>query len=70
MSSVGYGVFLITGEGLNARRRRVTTKAYELIRRKHAPAKAGGGATEGNAADDVLMVIREGKQLDRDNHSL
>jgi len=32
------------------------TEAYGAIRRKHAPAQAGGGASEGNGADDALMV--------------
>jgi hypothetical protein len=32
------------------------TEAYAAIRRKPAPAKAGGGAIKGNAADDPLMV--------------
>jgi len=41
---------------LGARRRGATTEAYGAIRRKHAPAEAGGGAIEGNAADDALMV--------------
>jgi len=44
---------------LDARRRGVTTEPYGAIRRKHAPAQAGGGAIEGNGADDALMVIRD-----------
>ncbi len=31
-------------------RERYLREAYEIIRRKPAPAKAGGGAIEGNAA--------------------
>ena len=30
-----------------------TTEPYGVIRRKHAPAQAGGGAIEGNAAEPV-----------------
>jgi benzoyl-CoA reductase/2-hydroxyglutaryl-CoA dehydratase subunit BcrC/BadD/HgdB len=56
--------FLITIKASGARRRRATTEAYGAIRRKPAPAKAGGGASEGNAADDALMVIRGRKRLD------
>ena len=41
---------------LDARRRGAMTEAYGAIRRKHAPAQAGGGASEGNGADDALMV--------------
>jgi hypothetical protein len=41
---------------LDGRHRGATTEAYGAIRRKLAPAKAGGGAIEGNAADDALMV--------------
>ena len=41
---------------LDARSRGATTEAYGAIRRKPAPVKAGGGAIEGNAADDALMV--------------
>jgi len=60
----GYVAFLITGKGLDVRRRGATTEAYGAIRRKPAPAKAGGGAIEGNAApkipswrgDDALMA--------------
>ena len=33
-------------------------KVLDVRRRKPAPAKAGGGAIEGNAADDALMVVR------------
>ena len=47
---VGYAAFLITSKGLDVRRRGATTEAYGVIRRKPAPAKAGGGAIEGNAA--------------------
>jgi len=54
----GFGEILITCKVLDARRRGATTEAYETIRRKPAPAKAGGGAIEGNAADDALQVIR------------
>jgi hypothetical protein len=53
---LGYAAFLITSRVLDVRRRGVTTEAYGVIRRKPAPAKAGGGAIEGNAADDALMV--------------
>jgi hypothetical protein len=35
---------------------RVPCTVQLSIRRKPAPAQAGGGATEGNAADDALMV--------------
>jgi len=54
----GSALFLITSKAPDARRRGVTTEAYGAIRRKPAPAEAGGGASEGNAADDALMVIR------------
>ena len=37
-------------------RERYLREAYGAIRRKPAPAKAGGGAIEVNAADDALMV--------------
>jgi hypothetical protein len=40
----------------DARRRGVTTETYGAISCKHAPAQAGGGAIEGNAADDALLV--------------
>ena len=53
---IGYGAFLILSKVLDARRRGATTEAYGIIRRKPAPAKAGGEAIEGNAADDALMV--------------
>jgi hypothetical protein len=56
LKSAGYAVFLITSEVLDARRQGATTEAYGPIRRKPAPAKAGGEAIEGNAADDALMV--------------
>ena len=36
---------------------------YGLILRKPAPAEAGGGAIEGNAADDGFLVIREGEEF-------
>jgi hypothetical protein len=55
---MSYVSFLITSKVLDVRRRGATTEAYGVIRRKPAPAKAGGGAIEGNAADDALMVIR------------
>ena len=58
LKSVGYVAFLITSKVLDVRRRGATTEAYGVIRRKPAPAKAGGGAIEGNAADDALMVDR------------
>ena len=58
--SSGSGVSLIISKVLDARRRGATTEAYRAIRRKPAPAKAGGGAIEGNAADDALMVYQEG----------
>jgi hypothetical protein len=58
MNLTGYAVFLITGKVSDARRRGATTEAYSSIRRKPAPAEAGGGAIEGNAAGDALMVIR------------
>jgi hypothetical protein len=51
LKPAGYGVFLITSKRLDARRRGATTEAYGAIRRK-------GGAIEGNAADDALLVIR------------
>jgi len=51
--------FLITSKVLDVRRRGATTEAYGVIRRKPAPAKAGGGAIEGNAADDALMVDQD-----------
>jgi hypothetical protein len=53
LESAAYGGSLITNKVLDARRRGVTTEAYESIRRKPAPAKAGGGAIEGNAAEPV-----------------
>jgi hypothetical protein len=56
LKSAGSGKFLITSKVLDVRRRGATTEAYGAIRRKPAPAKAGGGAIEGNAADDALMV--------------
>ena len=46
---VGYVALLITSKVLDVRRRGGTTEAYRVIRRKPAPAKAGGGATDGNA---------------------
>jgi hypothetical protein len=46
-------IVLITIKVLDARRRGATSEAYRAIRRKHAPAQAGGGAIEGNAADDA-----------------
>ena len=46
----------MTSNASDARRRGATAETYEAIRRKPAPAKAGGGASEGNAADDALMV--------------
>jgi hypothetical protein len=57
---VGYVAFLITSKVLDVRRRGATTEAYGVIHRKPAPAKAGGGAIEGNAADDALMVNQGG----------
>jgi hypothetical protein len=56
--SAGVATFLITSKASDARRRGATTEAYALVRRKPAPAKAGGGASEGNAADDALLVIK------------
>jgi hypothetical protein len=53
---VGYAEYLIISKGLDVRRRGATTEAYGVIRRKPAPAKAGGGAIEGNATNDALMV--------------
>jgi hypothetical protein len=50
---VGYVAFLITSKVLDVRRRGATTEAYGVIRRKPAPAEAGGGAIEGNAAEPV-----------------
>jgi hypothetical protein len=41
---VGYVAFLITSKVLDVRRRGATTEAYGAIRRKPAPAEAGGGA--------------------------
>ena len=41
--------------------RQAPTEPYGAIRRKHAPAQAGGGAIEGNAADDALMVDQGSK---------
>jgi hypothetical protein len=58
LKSVGNVAFLNTSKVLDARRRGATTEAYGAIRRKPAPAKAGGGAIEGNAADDALMVYQ------------
>jgi hypothetical protein len=57
---VGYVAFLIASKVLDVRRRGATTEAYGAIRRKPAPAKAGGGAIEGNAADDALMADQGG----------
>ena len=65
LETVGFVGFLITSKVLDARRRGETTEAYGLIRRKPPPAKAGGGAIEGNAADDALMVIRGISRVDR-----
>ena len=62
-----YGVFLITSKVLDARRRGATTEAYGAIGRKPAPAKAGEGVIEGNAADDALMVD-QGPFLSLDLH--
>jgi len=56
MKLVGYIALLITSKVLDVRRRGARTEAYGEIRRKPAPAQAGGGAIEGNAADDALMV--------------
>jgi hypothetical protein len=56
MKSAGFGRSLIISKVLDVRRRGATTEAYGTIGRKPAPAKAGGGAIEGNAADDALMV--------------
>jgi hypothetical protein len=47
---VGYVAFLITSKVLDVRRRGAMTEAYGVIRRKPAPAKAGGEAIEGDAA--------------------
>jgi hypothetical protein len=41
---LGYVAFLITSRVLDVRRRGAMTEAYGVIRRKPAPAKAGGGA--------------------------
>jgi len=49
---------LITSKVLDARRRGATAEPYGAIGRKHAPAQAGGGAIDGNAAEDALKVIR------------
>jgi len=49
MKSAGSGVFLITSKVLDARRRGATTEAYRGN-------TSQGGAIEGNAADDTLMV--------------
>ena len=40
----GLWEILITSKVLDVRRRGATSEAYRSIRRKHAPAKAGGGA--------------------------
>jgi len=56
LKSAVYELFLITSKVLGARRRGATTEAYGAIRRKPALAQAGGGAIEGNAANDALMV--------------
>jgi hypothetical protein len=53
-----HSLFLIASKVLDARRRGVTTEAYEAIRRKPALAQAGGGAIEGNAADDALKAYQ------------
>jgi hypothetical protein len=59
LKPAAYGLFLITSKVLDARRRGVTTEAYDQYaarppaRRAYAPE---GGAIEGNAADDALMV--------------
>ncbi len=53
MKSGTYEVLLITSKVSDARRRGATTEAYGAIRRKPAPAKAGGGVIEGNAAELV-----------------
>jgi len=50
LKSTGYGIFLITSKVLDARRRGATTEAYGGSNTPH------GGAIEGNAADDALMV--------------
>jgi hypothetical protein len=42
-------------QGITCKAPRSDDQAYEVIRRKPAPAKAGEGAIEGNAADDALM---------------
>jgi len=51
LKSAGYGLFLITSTVLDARRRGAKTEAYGV----NTPQ---GGANEGNAADDALLVIR------------
>jgi hypothetical protein len=66
---VGSAAFLITSKVLDVRRRGATTEAYGVIRRKPAPAKAGGGAIEDNAVDDALMVDQGlHKGLDKGKH--
>ncbi|MBW2171012.1 MAG: hypothetical protein JRF69_03360 [Deltaproteobacteria bacterium] len=50
ITSGGFGVFLITSKVLDARRRGATTEAWRM---SNTPQ---GGAIEGNAADDALMV--------------
>jgi hypothetical protein len=60
---LGYVAFLITSRVLDVRRRGAMTEAYGVIRRKPAPAKAGGGAIEGNAADDALMVDQSSNKI-------
>jgi len=53
LKPAAYGPFLITIKVLDANRRGATTEPYGAIRRKHAPAQAGGGEIEGNAVDDA-----------------
>jgi hypothetical protein len=56
LNSVGYVLFLIASKVLDARRQGATSEAYRSIRRKPAPAEAGGGAIEGNAADGAFVA--------------
>jgi hypothetical protein len=63
LKSVAYRVRLMTSKVLDAVRQALTaprsntTEPYGAIRAKHAPAQAGGGAIEGNGADNALLVI-------------
>ena len=56
---VYFGLTLATIKMLDARRRGVTTEAYEQYAAglwPVGPTPRRGGVTEGNAADDTLMV--------------